>query len=338
MKSVELFCGAGGLALGLHDAGIKPVVLFERDRRCADVLSGNRNWNVQCQDVRGVDFGKYEGRVDIVSGGPPCQPFSLGGNARGMLDERDMFPEACRAIREIRPKAFVFENVKGLLRKSFAEYFEYILLRLRYPSIEQGELFWQEHLSRLEQHHTAIGSVPEYNVLFRMVNAADYGVPQVRCRVFIVGIRSDVDARFSFPEPTHSREALLHAQAGQVSLLKPWVTVREAIEGMDGSIPNNEPRDGAKAYAGHTGSALDWPSKALKAGVHGVPGGENMIQLDDGTVRYYTTREAARIQTFPDDYVFRGPWSEDMRQIGNAVPVKLAAAVGRSVAAALGGK
>lgn len=93
-------------------------------------------------------------------------------------------------------------------------------------------------------------------------------------------------------------------------------------------MANNELREGARTYPGHTGSRLDWPSKALKAGVHGVPGGENMVVLDDGSVRYYTTREAARLQTFPDDYVFQGPWSKDMRQIGNAVPVRLARAGG----------
>jgi DNA (cytosine-5)-methyltransferase 1 len=114
-------------------------------------------------------------------------------------------------------------------------------------------------------------------------------------------------------------------------------TVRDAIAGLPDprdkrhAVPNHEFRDGARPYPGHTGSPLDEPSKALKAGDHGVPGGENMIALPDGTCRYYTVRESARVQTFPDDYLFSGSWTEAMRQIGNAVPVSLAAAVGESV-------
>jgi DNA (cytosine-5)-methyltransferase 1 len=100
---------------------------------------------------------------------------------------------------------------------------------------------------------------------------------------------------------------------------------------MPNDIPNHEFRDGARPYPGHTGSPLDEPSKALKAGAHGVPGGENMIAFPDGSFRYYTAREAARIQTFPDDYVFAGAWTESMRQIGNAVPVLLAETVGQSI-------
>ena len=114
-------------------------------------------------------------------------------------------------------------------------------------------------------------------------------------------------------------------------------TVRDALVGLPDprdkrqTVPNHEFRDGARPYPGHTGSPLDEPSKALKAGDHGVPGGENMIALPDGTCRYFTVRESARVQTFPDDYLFSGSWTEAMRQIGNAVPVSLAAAVGESV-------
>lgn len=118
-----------------------------------------------------------------------------------------------------------------------------------------------------------------------------------------------------------------------------WQTVRDAIGDLpDPTKPydiarfhNHEHRPGAKIYAGHSGSLLDEPSKTIKAGAHGVPGGENMVVLDDGSVRYYTVRESARIQTFPDDYLFSASWTESMRQIGNAVPVKLAAAIGQSV-------
>ena len=126
--------------------------------------------------------------------------------------------------------------------------------------------------------------------------------------------------------------------AGYKDRPKPWKTVRDAIFDLPDlrsnaaiSIPNHEFRPGARSYTGHTGSILDEPSKTIKAGAHGVPGGENTVVLDDGSVRYYTVRESARIQTFPDDYLFFGSWTESMRQIGNAVPVKLAHMIGESV-------
>jgi DNA (cytosine-5)-methyltransferase 1 len=122
----------------------------------------------------------------------------------------------------------------------------------------------------------------------------------------------------------------------------PWLTVRDAISDLPdperflaNNIPNHRLNPGARGYPGHTGSPLDEPAKTLKAGDHGVPGGENMLSRADGSVRYFTVREAARLQTFPDDYIFRGGWSEAMRQLGNAVPVRLAETVARSVAQTL---
>jgi DNA (cytosine-5)-methyltransferase 1 len=121
---------------------------------------------------------------------------------------------------------------------------------------------------------------------------------------------------------------------------KPWVTVREAISDLPcpkstNEFNNHQFKSGAKSYPGHTGSPIDEPSKTLKAGDHGVPGGENMIRYNDGSIRYFTVREAARIQTFPDDYHISGAWTECMRQIGNAVPVTLAEVVSKSVYAVL---
>jgi DNA (cytosine-5)-methyltransferase 1 len=225
-----------------------------------------------------------------------------------------------------------------------------------------------EHLRILEEYHTSSGDKGlDYNVVYRLINAADYGVPQQRYRVVIVGFRSDIDAHWSFPAPTHSKEALLYAKVGDNSyweehriakknqpelsctvakmtqivdksmLGERWRTVRDAIAGLpdpqnnSGEFINHEYRDGAKTYTGHSGSVLDEPSKTIKAGAHGVPGGENTVLLDDGSLRYYTVRESARIQTFPDNYMFLGSWSESMRQIGNAVPVKLANIIGESV-------
>jgi DNA (cytosine-5)-methyltransferase 1 len=122
----------------------------------------------------------------------------------------------------------------------------------------------------------------------------------------------------------------------------PWMTVRDAIadlpepvEHSDNGVPNHTLNPGARSYPGHTGSPFELPAKTLKAGDHGVPGGENMLRRSDGSVRYFTVREAARLQTFPDDFIFPGSWTETMRQLGNAVPVRLGEVVARSVADSL---
>jgi DNA (cytosine-5)-methyltransferase 1 len=374
MRSIELFAGGGGLGIGLHLAGFHPVKVVERDRDCCATIRKNQDngvevvkgWRLFEDDVRRLDFNKYAGKVALISGGPPCQPFSLGGQHRAHLDVRDMFPQAVRAVREARPKAFIFENVKGLTRTTFRNYFEYIRLQLTYPDIlaKKGET-WPEHLARLEQHYTSNGKDSlTYRVVTQLVNAANFGVPQRRERVFFVGFREDLQVKWSFPPNTHSMEALAwdmehghywdrhrvtsrnrrppyRCLSAERPVMNPWRTVRDAI--ADLPDPEREISDskkalnhrfqpGARSYPGHTGSPLDEPAKTLKAGVHGVPGGENMLRNLKGKVRYFTVRESARLQTFPDDYEFQGSWTETMRQLGNAVPVELARTVGAEVA------
>lgn len=380
MKSVELFAGAGGLGIGLHQAGFKPLNVIEWDRYCCDTIRENKarkaktvsGWGVVTEgDVREVDFSQYEDKIELISGGPPCQPFSLGGKHKAYDDTRDMFPQAIRAVREARPSAFIFENVKGLTRASFRNYFEYIRLQLEHPNIvmRTGE-DWLDHHARLERHHTS-GKREDlhYRVVTRLLNAADYGVPQRRERVVFVGFREDLGIKWNFPAETHSLDALVWDQAkgnywdrhrvaknarvmstrsasrAQHLAEKPeelaWRTVRDAISDLPdaehnpkaaATYLNHRHQSGARSYHGHTGSPLDEAAKTLKAGVHGVPGGENMLLRPDGSVRYFTVRESARLQTFPDDFVFHGSWSETMRQLGNAVPVLLARKVGESVA------
>lgn len=379
MKSLELFAGAGGLGIGLHEAGFRPVNVIEWDRYCCDTIRENKargiksvkNWGLTEGDVRSVDFRQYEDKVRLVSGGPPCQPFSLGGRHGAYSDARDMFPQAIRAVREARPDAFIFENVKGLTRASFRNYFEYIRLQLEYPEILSldGE-DWADHHARLEQHHTSGSRAGlTYRLVTQILNAANFGVPQKRERVFFVGFREDLGISWHFPKETHSQESLLwdmahgdywdrHAVPKKHRVMptlsrklggqpdsQPWRTVRDAIVGLPD--PEKNPNEairfhnhrfqgGAKTYPGHTGSAIDEPAKTLKAGVHGVPGGENMLLRPDGSVRYFSVRESARLQTFPDDFVFHGSWTETMRQLGNAVPVDLARVVGTDVASYLG--
>ncbi len=381
-SSVELFTGGGGLAIGFEQAGFHHQLLVENNRHANQTIRTNiqRNpnvfghWNLFDGDVRSLAFADVCSSVQLVAGGPPCQPFSVGGKHRGQKDHRDLFPEAVRAVRELRPRAFVFENVRGLLRMKFASYFEYVILQLTYPELVRTERESVEaHLSRLERHHTSRNSIDlSYRVVYRMLNAADYGVPQKRDRVFIVGFRSDLDTEWSFPSPTHDYDLLLWekwitgyywdrheverrlrpsptpAEAARIEKLTkldfgdhllPWRTVRDAISDLPeprddnraADVLNHEFRPGARSYPGHTGSALDDPAKTLKAGDHGVPGGENMLRQVDGRVRYFTVRESARLQTFPDEYEISGSWSEAMRQIGNAVPVQLARKVANSV-------
>ena len=383
MKSIELFAGAGGLGIGLHRAGFHPVKVVERDAYCCDTIRENQkragsvvtDWLLEQGDVRKVDFTGYEGKVDLISGGPPCQPFSMGGKHKAYDDARDMFPQAIRAVREAKPRAFVFENVKGLTRASFQNYFEYIQLQMRHPEVvARKDEDWTDHLARLEQHETS-GSRDglHYHLVTRLLNAANHGVPQRRERVLFVGFRSDFAEEWHFPKEVHSAEALIWDQYGDGAYwdrhrvakkdrpdspaLKaraarlgekpaglPWKTVRDAIADLPDpehhpdkarGVANHRFQPGARSYAGHTGSPLDEPAKTLKAGVHGVPGGENMLLKPTGEVRYFTVRESARLQTFPDDYVFNGSWSETMRQLGNAVPVRLAEIVGRDVERAL---
>lgn len=381
MKAVELFAGAGGLGMGISQAGFKPVEIVEWDRWCCDTINENRrrgvsavgNWPEPIHgDVRQQSFKHLEGKVDLVSGGPPCQPFSLGGKHRAYDDERDMFPQAVRAVREIRPKAFIFENVKGLSRASFATYLSYIDLQLHHPAIERLTCEdWRDHLGRLQQHHSSNGHKdPEYRVLTEVLNAADFGVPQRRERIVFVGFRSDLNIEWKFPKATHSMEALLwdlcrtetywdrHRVASPLRTVdcrlqnralqlddrpreKSWRTVRDAIAGLpdpevgQNSELNHRFQPGARSYPGHTGSPLDLPGKTLKAGVHGVPGGENMLLKPDGSVRYFTVRESARLQTFPNDYQLHGSWTEAMRQLGNAVPMELARVIAANVASHL---
>ena len=373
--------------MGVTQAGFRHAAIVEYDQWCCETINHNRargtrpiaEWpSVSPTDVRHIRFDRFTTDIDLISGGPPCQPFSVGGKHRGHSDTRNLFPDLVRAVRVLRPRAVVVENVKGLLRKSFDPYFKYILLTLTYPAlIPAPNEDWTQHMARLERHHTSGGEL-EYRVDFELLNAADYGVPQRRERVFIVAFRADLGIEWSFHDDlpkTHSPDRLLWDQwvtgdywdlheipssrrsrppersrsrieSLSASLIppadRPWRTVRDAISGLPdprsneaADFPNHRFNPGARSYPGHTGSPWDQPAKTLKAGDHGVPGGENTLRHPNGRVRYFTVREAARLQTFPDTYEFHGSWTETMRQLGNAVPVDLSFSVADSVAKAL---
>lgn len=383
LSCVELFSGAGGMAIGLHKAGFNHRFLVEKNQAACKTLVTNqrRGFKALCdsdiinRNIQELNWNHLSGKIDLVAGGPPCQPFSMAGKGLGVGDPRDMFPEAIRAVSQLMPKAFLFENVKGLTQSRFHNYLQYIKLRLEFPDFSiSDKKTWDENFIRLQRHQTSKKSNGNlrYNIFSTLVNAADYGVPQKRFRFFLIGFRSDVNAGWNFPPTTHS-ESVLHYQQNVTreywtslglepptsglldkpkvpgfhpSLLfderNPWKTVRQAISDLPNPgdpiknyISNHEGRPGAKSYPGHTGSILDEPSKTLKAGDHGVPGGENMLRLPNGSVRYFSIRECARLQTFPDDYAFTGGWVDTVKQLGNAVPVDLAEVIGRSLHKAL---
>ena len=385
--SIELFTGAGGLALGLRQAGFRHLALAEWDKHSCRTLEENRGLlglpssiPIEPTDVSCVDWSPFNGKVDLLAGGVPCQPFSLGGKHRGHRDNRNLFPEMLRAVREIQPAAVLIENVKGLLRPTFRPYIDYVVRQLEMPDLEPAlNESWEAHNERLlnAEHAYKRSGATVYRVARHLIQAADYGVPQARERVLIVAFRSDTDLAWRPPVHgqhgqylLHSEDALLSAQyvtesywrehglrtprsvppryRDRVARLRAqllpveelrWRTVRDAI----GELPqarNGRPHEvyhdhignpGARRYPGHDGSVLDWPSKTLKAGVHGVPGGENTLRYANGEVRYFSAREAARIQTFPDNYRFSGTWGEAFRQLGNAVPVQLARIVGEQI-------
>lgn len=369
MRSAELFAGCGGLALGMSRAGFNHALMSEFNFDAVETARYNRErgvehvaqWPIQQSDVRDIDWEPLRGQLAVISGGPPCQPFGIGGKKQGPADSRDMWPEAVRAIRDAMPEGFLFENVRNLAGPKFRGYLDWVLAHLSHPELVREA--WESHEEHLERLRKA--GRPAYRVIWQVVNAADYGAAQIRHRVLMFGVSSDLRVEPSQIRPTHSRDRLLWeqfvtgeywdrhhiSQRREPSLLrdqrrvevlrdagiepgeKPWVTVRDALIGL--GEPNGKDnhvfQPGARVYPGHTGSPLDLPAKALKAGDHGVPGGENMMVCDDGSVRYFTIREAARLVGLPDDYLFPRSWSESMRQLGNAVPAQLGEVAGRSL-------
>lgn len=326
-RTIDLFSGAGGLSLGLMQAGWDVRIAVEYEATAVETHKKNMPDVLHvCDDVREVDFASYRGEIDLVAGGPPCQPFSVSGKQMGHLDVRDMVPEFIRAVREIKPRAFLMENVNGLTTSRFMPYLEKKLDELR-------DL--------------------EYDVHWRVLNAADYGVPQKRLRLFVVGL--PVGTPFSFPNPTHGPRGKQQYQ-----------TVRDALDGAPEDIPNKAKVVFAKnpilrrsPYAGMLFNGkgrplnLDAPALTIPATAGGnrthiidphgnilhyhahLQAGGAPLQGEAVGCRRLTVRESARLQTFPDWFEFCGRRNQHYMQIGNAVPPQLAKCVGEAVLTAL---
>ncbi len=326
-NSIELFAGAGGLALGLHEAGFNQILMNEFDHDAAETLRRNfKNSNVVEGDVHNVDFTPYKGKIDFLSGGFPCQAFSYAGNQRGFDDARGtLFFELARAIKETRPKVFLGENVKGLL------------------SHDNGRTF--KVISEV------IDELGYYLVPPRVLKAVMYKVPQKRERIFLVGIRKDFadKVEFHWPSPYHRVLTLKDAfykgelyncdvpeSDGQKYPKRKAEILSKVPEGGDW---RDLPEDLQKEYmkgsynlpGGKTGMArrlsLDEPSLTLTC----APAQKQTERCHPTETRPLTVREYARIQTFPDKWDFAGSLSSQYKQIGNAVPVNLAKAMGHSL-------
>ena len=325
--SVELFAGAGGLALGMHMAGFSHVLLNEMDKSaCATLRANHPEWNVLEGDIHGVDFTPLRGKVDFLSGGFPCQAFSYAGKKGGLNDTRGtLFFELARAVGEIRPKVFMCENVKGLL------------------SHDGGRT--------LKVIRQAIAELGYTLVEPRVLKAVMYKVPQKRERLILVAVRDDLApfATFRWPEPYRRvmtlRDALRKGELyptdvppspGQAYPEKKRRVLAMVPEGGDW---RDLPVDEQKAYmgksfylgGGKTGMArrlaMDEPSLTLTC----APAQKQTERCHPTETRPLTVREYARIQTFPDEWKFMGTLQSQYKQIGNAVPVNLAYAIGRSL-------
>lgn len=304
---IELFAGGGGMAVGLKEAGFSPASFYEVDKRSCETLRHNaasKSPTLGGEVVEGkaeeIDWAGLKRQVRLIAAGAPCQPFSLAGKHLAERDGRNLFPEVIRAIRDLRPIAVFLENVRGLARESFRPYFEYIIRQLQCPSVgPHHDELWQDHDARIRRYQLSVGFEPEYRVDYRLPDAADFGAPQNRKRVLIVATRYDFPA-YEFPKPTHSKGELLRVQnsgeywehheirkpndfpvseqaVGEKNGKLPWLTVRDALKDLpepadaeDTASMNHWRIPGARQYAGHTGSALDWPAKMIKAVMHGV--------------------------------------------------------------------
>ena len=322
---IELFAGAGGLALGLEKAGLKTVLLNEFDKYAVQTLRENRpGWNVIEDDISNLSFSDYRYQVDVVTGGFPCQAFSYAGKKMGLDDTRGtLFYEFARVVDEVQPKIFMAENVRGLLN-------------------HDGGKTLQTMISIFEE----LG----YQILEpRVLKAIFYNVPQKRERLIIVGIKNEIDTEFHFPKPYKKIFTLKDA-------LKKGALFDSDVPNSDGvTYPASKekvlrmvppggywrdlPEEVQKAYmqksyylgGGKTGMArrISWNEPCLTLTCS--PAQKQTERCHPEETRPFTVREYARIQTFPDDWKFSGSTYQKYKQIGNAVPVNLAKELGFSL-------
>lgn len=319
IRTLELFAGAGGLALGLELAGLTHEALIEIDKAACETLEQNRpHWNVINDDVKKIDFTQFKG-IDVVTGGFPCQAFSYAGKKLGFDDVRGtMFFEFARAIKEIKPKMFIGENVRGLINHDNGRTLNTIMHILK---------------NELEL---------EYDVRFEVLNAVNYGVPQKRERVIIVGTLPEYEFNFDFLKPEDHivtlKDALYNvpkSEGIQYSVNRKRIMDLVPPGGCWRDLPLEVQKEfmGKSYYSGggRTGMArrLSWNEPSLTLTTS--PSQKQTERCHPDETRPFTVREYARIQTFPDYWGFCGNIGDKYKQIGNAVPVRLAYKLGKAI-------
>jgi DNA (cytosine-5)-methyltransferase 1 len=326
-RSIELFAGAGGLALGLEKAGFKAVLLNEFDKHACATLRHNRpEWHVVEDSIANVDFSEYEGKIDFLSGGFPCQAFSYAGNQQGFNDTRGtLFFGFARAINEIKPNVFLGENVRGLLNH------------------DEGRTLATIKNTIAELGYTLVSP--------QVLKAMFFQVPQKRERLFLVAIRNDLANKVQYQWPAQysrmmtMRDAMfagdLYVNDVPISLGQTYPERKKAVLDLvpQGGYWRDLPDDIQREYmkgsyflgGGKTGMArrLAWAEPSLTLTC--APAQNQTERCHPDETRPLTVREYARIQTFPDHWQFMGAMSHQYKQIGNAVPVNLAYAMGRSL-------
>lgn len=322
---IELFAGAGGLAVGLEKAGLKCIALNEIDKWACITLRNNRpNWNVLEGDIKNLDFTTYKNKANIVTGGFPCQAFSYAGKKLGLNDARGtLFYEFARVVKEVSPEICIGENVRGLL------------------SHENGKTL-QGMISILDE----IG----YNVVpVQVLKALNFKVPQKRERLILVGIRKDIDIIYKYPKPYKKiynlSDALKKGELFDCDVPKSdGVKYPKSKKEILDLVPpkgywRDLPLDIQKEYmggsfylgGGKTGMArrIGWDEPSLTLTCS--PAQKQTERCHPDETRPFTVREYARIQTFPDDWKFAGSIAQQYKQIGNAVPVNLGREIGYSI-------
>ena len=306
-RVLEICAGAGGQALGLEQAGFAHAAAVDNEpRACATLRSNRPSWSVIESDVAEIDGRDFPG-LDLLAGGVPCPPFSIAGDQLGANDERDLFPQALRLVREAQPRAVMLENVRGFATKRFDEYREGLLGDLR-----------------------ALGYEPDW----RLLTASDFGVPQLRPRFVLVALRPADAERFAWPAggktPPTVGEALGDLMAaGGWRGAKAWARKAGAIAPtlVGGSKKHGGPD------LGPTRARAAW--RELGVDGLGLADAPPPPDHDPATLPRLTTKMIARLQGFPDDWLFAGSKTATYRQIGNAFPPPVARAVGEAVRAAL---
>lgn len=302
MSCVEICAGAGGQALGLERSGFEPEALVEIDPACCNTLRYNRpQWRVVEGDVRHFDGSRHKG-IDLLAGGVPCPPFSKAGKQQGKDDERDLFPEALRLVDECRPRAVMLENVRGFLDAVFEEY-----------------------RANLKRQLERLG----YTMDWRLLNASDYGVSQLRPRAVIVAFRKDLAHGFVWPLPQPQRPLPVGDLLFDQMAARGWRGAKAWRKQANGIAPTVV--GGSKK---HGGPDLG-PTRARKAwaelGVDGIGIADQPPERDFTGMPKLTVPMVARVQGFPEDWIFTGKKTPAYRQVGNAFPPPVAHAVSEAI-------